>query len=256
MTSARRVKTVTMGQSVAFISGKGGTGKTALTAGVGSCLASLGARVVCIDADFGLRNLDLVLGLAETMPFDLSDILMRDTPVSDALAKHPNIDNLHFIAAPLHSQPVDEDRLKLLIQALCTQFDFVLVDVASGLGENFSRVVRCCDRAVVVTLPETASLRDAVITAQTLDNLGLSENKLVLNRVGSHVIRQKYYPNADDAMDATGLPLLGVVPDDLKVSLWGNRGISLILMERTGAARAYLNIARRMMGNKVPVMKF
>lgn len=243
-----------MATAIAITSGKGGTGKTSLTGGVGSCLAALGNKVLCIDMDVGLRNLDLSLGMSDRALMDFTDVLSGRTTLEKAAVPHPVIQGLYLLTAPL-TEPRDiirEDALRVFLQGAKEQFDYILMDAPAGLGLGFRLSVCAADRAIVVSTTDASALRDAQRTVTELSRT-LQSLHLVVNRVQPRLLRQ-LHSTIDDAMDAAGLPLLGVVPEDAQVMLAANRGEPLILMARYGAARAYLNIARRLTGLRVPLM--
>ena len=239
---------------IAVTSGKGGTGKTSFTGGVSSCLAALGRRVLCIDMDVGLRNLDLSLGLADRALMDFTDVLSGRCPLARAVVEHPDIAGLFLLTAPL-SLPAripDEAMRDLLRQARET-YDYILMDSPAGLGEGFRLAVCGADRSVVVTTTDASALRDAQRTVAELSPR-LEHIHLVVNRIQPKLLKRLHTP-IDDAMDMAGLPLLGVIPEDNRVMLSANQGKPLILCANRGAAVAYLNIARRLDGQRVPLMK-
>lgn len=244
-----------MGTVVVVTSGKGGTGKTSLTGGVASCLAALGHKVLCIDMDIGLRNLDISLGMTDRAVMDFTDVLEGRCTLERAAVPHPVIQGLHLLTAPvtLPPQALDEGRMLGLLDTARQSFDYILIDSPAGLGSGFRLAVCGADRAVVVSTNDSSALRDA---QRTVGELGktLETIHLVMNRVQPKLMR-RLRTTIDDAMDAAGLPLLGVVPEDAQVILAANTAQPLILVSRKGAALAYLNIARRLTGERVPLMK-
>ena len=244
-----------MSTAIAITSGKGGTGKTSLTGGVASCLAALGRRVLCVDMDVGLRNLDLTLGMSDRALMDFTDVLSGRTTLEKAAVAHPVIQGLFLLTAPL-TMPRDlitEEGLRTFLTTAKAQYDYVLMDAPAGLGGGFRMSVCGADRAIVVSTTDASALRDAQRTVGELTR-SLEHIHLVVNRVQPKLLRQ-LHTTIDDAMDAAGLPLLGIVPEDPQVMLAANRGEPLNLMARYGAARAYLNIARRLEGQRVPLMR-
>ena len=239
-----------MSTAIVITSGKGGTGKTSLTAGVGSCLAALGKRVLCIDMDIGLRNLDLSLGLSDRALMDFTDVLTGRCSLEKAAVAHPVIQGLSLITA---SESLSEHAMRDMIRQAKVQYDFILMDSPAGLGEGFQ--LACCgaDRAVVVSTTDASALRDAQRTVTLLRGI-LPRIHLVVNRVQPKLLR-RLHTTIDDAMDAAGLPLLGIVPEDPQVMLCANREQPLILCANRGAATAYLNIAKRLLGQKAPLMR-
>lgn len=244
-----------MGTVIVVTSGKGGTGKTSLTGGLASCLAALGHRVLCIDMDIGLRNLDISLGMTDRALMDFTDVLYGRCSLRRAAAAHPAIPGLFLLTAPLslpYPEP-DERSMQLLMREARAEYDYILLDSPAGLGPGFRLAACGADRAVVVSTTDSSALRDAQRTVSELQRY-LTRIQLVMNRVQPKLLR-KLHATIDDAMDAAGLPLLGVVPEDPRVMLAANLGQPLILSSHRGAAVAYLHIAKRLTGQKVPLMK-
>lgn len=240
-----------MGTAIMVTSGKGGTGKTSFTAGVASCLAALGKRVLCIDLDIGLRSLDLALGMTDRAVMDFTDVMDRRCTLLSAAAEQPDIRGLHLLTAPVRLDRPDSGRFRELVRDARDLYDFVFLDSPAGLGDGFQLAIAAADRAVVVSAPDPSALRDAQRAAAELSHT-LPQLQLVMNRVDPRLLR-RLRTTIDAAMDATGLPLLGVVPEDEKVLLTSGQGRPLILFSCKGAAQAYLNIAKRLLGQRVPV---
>ncbi len=244
-----------MSTAIIITSGKGGTGKTSLTSGVGSCLAALGHQVLCIDMDIGLRNLDLNLGLSDRALMDFTDVLSGRCTLERAAVPHPVIQGLSLITAPvtLPQEPLSEQAMREMIRQARKKYDYILMDSPAGLGEGFRLASCAADRAVVVATTDASALRDAQRTVTILRGR-IPQIHLVVNRVQPKLMR-RLRTTIDDAMDTAGLPLLGIIPEDAQVILSGNQGEPLILRASRGAAIAYLNIAKRLLGQKVPLMK-
>ena len=241
-----------MGTAVMITSGKGGTGKTSLTAGVASCLAALGRRVLCVDLDIGLRNLDLTLGMSDRALMDFTDVMDYRCPLLTAAVEQPEIRNLFLLTAPHTSPGLDQKRFQAVIEEAAEYFDYVFMDSPAGLGEGFQLAMCAADRVIVVSSVDPAALRDAQRTVAELHEL--TQLHLVMNRVQPRLI-SKLRTSIDSAMDAAGLPLLGVVPEDPSVTLATAAGVPLILATYKGAAPAYLNIAKRLLGQRVPLLR-
>lgn len=245
-----------MGQVMAVISGKGGTGKTSLTAGIASCLAAEGQRVLCIDCDVGLRNLDISLGLTDEAVIPFTAVMEGDCSLDDAVA-HPGIEGLSLLTAPVTRQPedLDLDAFGRLLEDARARFDWCLIDAPAGIGAGFRLATHFADQAVVVAGADPASLRDAARAADMLVLDGIEDLRLVVNRVSPRLFKQMD-ATVDDVMDGVGLPLLGIVPEDPNVTLAAAAGAPLILHTSRGAAVACLHIARRLCGRKTPLMRF
>jgi septum site-determining protein MinD len=242
-----------MGTAIVITSGKGGTGKTSMTGGVGSCLAAMGRRVLCVDTDIGLRNLDLTLGMSDQVLMDFTDVIEGRCALRDAAVSHQKIKNLFLLTAPILTSPesIPVSGMQALIRQAKEEFDYVLLDAPAGLGAGFTLASCAADRGIVVSTTDSSSLRDAQRTASVL--LGqVPTAHLVINRVRPKILR-RLNTTIDDAMDFTGLPLLGLVPEDERVSISANRGIPVITVANSGAPTAYHRIARRLEGESVPL---
>ena len=243
-----------MGQVMAVISGKGGTGKTSLTAGVAACLAAEGQTVLCIDCDVGLRNLDISLGLADEAVIPFSAVMEGDCTLDDAV-EHPQIRGLFLLTAPVTRQPEELDPAAFgrMLEQVRQRFDWCLIDAPAGIGAGFRLATCFADQVMVVANGDPASLRDAVRAADLVELGSGAELRLTVNRVSPRIYRQMD-ATVDDVMDGVGLPLLGIVPEDVHVTLAAAAGKPLILYTDRGAAVACLHIARRLCGRRVPLM--
>ena len=243
-------------QCVAVVSGKGGTGKTSFTAGVGAALAISGRRVLCLDCDVGLRNLDIALGLSDRTLMDFSDVAQGRCGLDAAAVEHPQIPGLFLLTAParMRERPVTEAEMEALLREVRKRFDFCLLDAPAGLGYGFRLAVCGADRCVVVTTADASSLRDAQHTVMELDRFPAGQLHLVVNRVRRKMLRHMH-ATIVDAIDRAGLPLLGVVPEDDALPLCMNRGLSIALADGQSAAAAYRNIAKRLQGERVPLLR-
>ena len=239
-----------MGSVIVVTSGKGGTGKTSITGGVGSCLARLGKSVLCIDMDIGLRNLDISLGLSDRALMDFSDVVFGRCSLEKAAVSHPDLPGLSLLTA--FTPQLTQWQVQELLDAARKRYDYIMIDSPAGLGPGFQLASCGADRALVVSTNDASSLRDAQRTVAELDRL--EQIHLVMNRIQPKLLRQ-LRTTIDDAMDAAGLPLIGVVPEDPRVILSANQGRPLILGGRQGAANACLNIAKRIQGLRVPIMR-
>jgi septum site-determining protein MinD len=238
-----------LGKIIFTISGKGGTGKTTIGAGVTSCLGILGHKTVLIDADCGLRNADIILGVSEKAIMHLGDVLSGHVKCDDALVKHPEIPNLSVLAAPSLESELNIEKLRILVGVLADMFDFVWIDGPAGLNDKLAAIADIADTVIIVVTPDTVSMRDAVRATELLN-----EDKpayLVVNRVRPRLMMAEGALYIDDIMDGTGTPLLGVVPEDERVIAATNKGIPLVSLSQDGAAAAYRDIALRLLGERV-----
>ena len=242
-----------MGTVITVTSGKGGTGKTTVTGGVASCLARLGKTVLCIDMDIGLRNLDISLGLSDRALMDFADVALGNCPLARAAVSHPDLPNLSLLTAPMRlPHHVTAGSIRALLRTARDRYDYIFIDCPAGLGPGFQLATCGADRALVVATNDASSLRDAQRAVEELYHL--RQVHLVMNRIQPKLLRE-LRTTIDDAMDAAGLPLIGVIPEDRRVILAANMGRPLILEGRRGAANACLNIAKRIEGYRVPIMR-
>ncbi len=243
-----------MGTVIVFTSGKGGTGKTSLTGGVGVALSKLGHKTLCIDGDVGLRNLDISLGMADAVLMDFMDVLEGNCSLEKAAVSHPSIPRLSLLTAPLHLEegPPPMEAFRALLEEAKASYDYILMDSPAGLGAGFQLSVCGADRAVVVLLGDPSAQRDAQRVVTHLGHIPLVQ--LVVNRVTAKLF-SRLGITVDEVMDFVGCPLLGLVPEDPQVLLTASGGSALGLYNHAGAALAFENIARRLVGERVPLLK-
>lgn len=242
-----------MGEIIAVASGKGGTGKTSLCAGLGCALAQRGQNVLCVDMDVGLRNLDIALAMAEEPALAFSEA-RADRPLRDQAARHSRFGNLWLFTAPALRDPEELDGAHFadLMARARQEFDFVFLDAPAGLGEAFRLSARESSRVLLVCGSDPASLRDAARTTEVLELMGRTRCSLIVNRLNEKLI-DKMHLTVDDVMDGAGLPLMGVVPEDRNVPLAAVFGTPLLLYGKRGACAACRRIARRLLGDRVPI---
>ena len=242
-----------MGTVISITSGKGGTGKTSITGGVAASLALMGRRVLCIDMDIGLRNLDIALGLNDRALMDFSDVALGRCPLARAAVEHPDLKGLYLLTSPMTlPASLTADKIRDLLDTARTEYDYILIDAPAGLGAGFHLAVCGADRVLVIATNDASSLRDAQRTVEKLE--GYRQVHLVMNRIQLKLLR-RLRATIDDAMNAAGLPLLGVVPEDPQVILCANLGLPLSSRGKKGAALACWNIAQRLEGQQIPIMK-
>ena len=244
-----------MGQIIAVVSGKGGTGKTSFTSLTGTALAQMGHRTLVMDCDVGLRDLDLALGLTDRALMDFSDVVAGRATLEEAAVQHHRVGNLYLLTAPLTTETaVSAESMSRLMDEVRGQFDFCLLDAGAGLGDSFRLATANVDRIIVVSTTEPSCLRDAQRTVMELHDFPAGKLHLVVNRLRRRLLKS-LRANLDDAMDAAGLPLLGVIPEDEDLPVLLGQGNPDRFGYFSGARRATRNIARRLRGEKVPLMK-
>ncbi len=243
-----------MGELIAILSGKGGTGKTSVCAGIATALAAAGEKVLCVDCDVGLRNLDISLGLSELPSLSFLEVCQGSYPLSQATT-HPCFPTLSFLTAPMNRPPESipgEDFGSLMVQAR-REFDYIFLDAPAGVDAGFRLAASYADRCILVTGPGPAAIRDAARVGDLLELMGRPNVRLVVNRVNEK-IASALEITVDDVMDSAGLPLLGVVPEDLNVTLAATFGQPLLIYrKRCAAAKACKRIAKRIQGLPEPI---
>lgn len=242
-----------MGELIAVLSGKGGTGKTSLCAGIATALAHAGEKVLCIDCDVGLRNLDISLGISDCDALSFVDVYQGNYSLSQ-ITSHRNYPSLFFLTAPvnLHAENVDKEAFHLLLKQAQKEFSFVFLDAPAGLDAGFHLCATYADRVILVTNPEPSAIRDAARTGQKLDLMKKNSIRIIVNRVNRKLL-DVTRRTIDDVMDESGLPLLGVVPEDENVTLAAAFETPLLQYTRKGAAAACRRIAKRIQGKFVPI---
>ena len=246
-----------MGARVIVItSGKGGVGKTTTTANIGAALADKGHKVLLIDTDIGLRNLDVVMGLENRIVYDLIDVIEGRCRVSQALIKDKRCPNLVLLpAAQIRDKnDVNTDQMKELIYSLKDSFDYILIDCPAGIEQGFKNAIAAADEAVVVTTPEVSATRDADRIIGLLEAAGIKSPRIVVNRLRIDMVKEKNMLSVEDILDILAVKLLGVVPDDETVVISTNKGEPLVYKGDSLAAKAFKNIASRIEGVEVPLL--
>ena len=243
-----------MGELIAVASGKGGTGKTSVTALLATSLAQSGKKVLCIDCDVGLRNLDISLGLTDHCPLSFLDVLEGGYKLTDATT-HPDFPALHFLTAPVNRPPeqIDASRFADFLMDARRSYDFIFLDAPAGVDAGFRLATATADRCIIVTGAGPAALRDAMRTGEVLELMGKRNVRLVVNRIQPKLFRSMHI-TVDDLMDEAGLPLLGIIPEDPSVTLAATFNRPLLLYKpRSAASKAGLRISKRILGLPVPV---
>jgi septum site-determining protein MinD len=245
-----------MGESIVITSGKGGVGKTTTTANIGTALASMGKKVVVIDGDTGLRNLDVLMGLENRIVFTLIDVIEERCRLKQALIKDKRFSNLYLLptAQTRDKNDVPTDEMLKIVNELKEEFDYVIIDCPAGIEQGFENAVVGADRAIVVVNPEVTSVRDADRVIGKLDAKGLDQHELLINRLNNEMVKKGDMLNINDIIDTLSVKLIGVVPDDRNITISTNKGEPIVLDDKALSGQAFKNIARRIVGEEVPLM--
>lgn len=245
-----------MGEVIVITSGKGGVGKTTTSANIGTGLAAQGKKVVLIDTDIGLRNLDVVMGLENRIVYDLVDVTQGNCRLKQALIKDKRFDGLFLLPAAQTKDKtaVNAEDMQKLCDELRTEFDYIIVDCPAGIEQGFKNAIAGADRAIVVTTPEVSAVRDADRIIGLLEANNLKRPKLIINRLRADMVKRGDMMNIDDMIDILAIELLGVVPEDEQIVVSTNKGEPAVLDMNSQAGQAYRNITKRVMGQEVPLL--
>ena len=242
-----------MGEVIVVTSGKGGVGKTTSSANIGTGLAMLDKKVVLVDTDIGLRNLDLVLGLENRIVYTLVDVIEGNCRLKQAMIKDKRFDNLYLLpcAQTREKTAVNPEQMKALTDELREEFDYVILDCPAGIEQGFKNAIAGVDRALVVTTPEVSAIRDADRIIGLLEANGISDNALIVNRIRMDLVKKGEMMSIDDVVDVLAIKLIGAVPDDENIVIATNQGEPLVGKNDTLAGKAYMNICKRVLGEEV-----
>jgi septum site-determining protein MinD len=234
-----------MGEAIVFTSGKGGVGKTTTIANIGAGLSRLDKKVVMLDTDMGLRNLDVVMGMEDQIQYNLIDLLENNCRLRQALIRDKRYPNLFMIPAALHCKQIRdyENKLYTLIMHLKQEFDYCLIDCPAGIDDGFHFAVSAADRAVVVTTPHISAVRDAGRVIFLLEELRFSQVDLLINAYNPRMVKKHDMLSRKDVEDILGIPSVGVIPVDDKVIVSQNKGVPVLSL-RAKSGRAFMNAAR------------
>lgn len=246
-----------MGEAIVITSGKGGVGKTTTTANLGTALALQDKKVCLVDTDIGLRNLDVILGLENRIIYDLVDVVEGRCKLHQALVKDKRVEDRLFLlpaAQTADKSAVNPEQMKQLIGELKTQFDYILIDCPAGIEHGYRNAVAGADKAVVVTTPEISAVRDADRIIGLLEQEELEAPKLIINRVRAHLMESGDTLDVSEITTHLSIDLLGIIVDSEDVITSSNKGEPIVMNPNNKAALAYRNIARRILGESVPLM--
>lgn len=245
-----------MGESIVVTSGKGGVGKTTTTANLGTALAALGKKVVVVDGDTGLRNLDVLMGLENRIVYTIIDVIEKRCRMKQALIKDKRFPNLCLLptAQTKDKDDITTQQMLKLVNELKVEFDYVIIDCPAGIEQGFENAIVGADRAVVVVNPEITSVRDADRVIGKLDAKGLDDHAVVINRLNYEMTERGDMLDISDIIETLSVKLLGVVPDDKSITVSTNKGEPIVLDAKAVSGQAFRNIARRITGEEVPLM--
>lgn len=242
------------GKVITITSGKGGVGKTTAAANIGAALAKLGNKVVCVDADIGLRNLDVVLGLENRIVYDLVDVVEGRCRLRQAMIRDKRLEELYLIPAAQtrDKSAVSPSDMVRLGEELKAEVDYVVIDSPAGIERGFRNAIAPADEVLIVTNPEISAVRDAdrIIGLVEVEEKGPA--KLIINRINVEMVERGDMLQAEDVMDLLAISLIGLVPEDEKVIVSTNRGAPIVLEDKSTAGQAFRNIALRLTGEEVP----
>lgn len=245
-----------MGETIVITSGKGGVGKTTTTANLGTSLALLDKKVCLIDTDIGLRNLDVIMGLENRIIYDIVDVLEKRCKVSQALIKDKRFDCLYLLPAAQTSDKsaVTPEGMVEIINELRADYDYILIDCPAGIEQGYRNAVAGADKAIVVTTPEKSSVRDADRIIGLLEQEEMDAPHLIINRIRNHMVKNGDMLTVDEIVQVLSIDLIGIVADDDDVIKASNHGEPVAFQPNTRASMSYRNIARRILGESVPLL--
>lgn len=245
-----------MGEAIVITSGKGGVGKTTTSANLGTALALSGKKVCLVDTDIGLRNLDVVMGLENRIIYDLVDVVEERCKLQQALIKDKRFECLYLLPAAQtkDKSAVFPEQMIKLVGELKQDFDYILIDCPAGIEQGFKNAVAGADKAIVVTTPEVSSVRDADRIIGLLEQEEVEPPKLIVNRIRSHMMKNGDMLDVDEIVAILAIDLLGIVGDDDTVIKASNNGEPIALDPTSKASIAYRNMARRILGESVPLL--
>jgi septum site-determining protein MinD len=245
-----------MSEFFVITSGKGGVGKTTTTANLGTGLAIAGKKVVLVDADIGLRNLDVVMGLENRIVYDLVDVIEGNCRLKQALIKDKRYPSLCLLPAAQtkDKSAVNPEQMQKLCVQLREEFDYILLDCPAGIEQGFKNAIAGADKAIIVTTPEVSAVRDADRIIGLLESSEIKSPMLILNRIKPNMVSRGEMMALDDVTEILAIDVLGVVPDDESIVISANKGEPCVADDKSRAGQAYRNITKRVLGETIPLM--
>ena len=244
-----------MSEIIVVTSGKGGVGKTTVTANLGLGLAKMNKKVVVVDTDIGLRNLDVVMGLENRIVYDIVDVVEEKCKLRQALIKDKRFNELFLLPAAQtrDKSAINEEQMKELIGKLKDEFDYILIDCPAGIEQGFKNAIAGANRAIVVTTAEISAIRDADRIVGLLEASEIKDPELIINRIRPAMIKKGEMMDVEDIVDLLSIDLIGVVPDDEYIITQTNKGEPVVIKEKAPSGKAYTEIARRILGENIDV---
>jgi len=244
-----------MGKIITIISGKGGVGKSTIAANLSAALAELGKRVLVIDTDIGLRNLDIILGVHSVIVYDVTDVYDGKIDLIDACYKYDKYGELYFLPASqtMDKEDVDREKFYTCIKNIKSTFDYVILDSPAGIETGFKNALGLSDITITVVTPDYASIRDADRVLYCAGDYKIEENFVIINKFNKKHVRSGYAPNVDEILNRLGTPLLGIVVNDDEILKCQNKGQLIISNKKRKSAVSIKNCAKRLTGEKIPI---
>lgn len=246
-----------LGEVIVITSGKGGVGKTTTTASLGAALALRGQRVLVVDADIGLRNLDVILGLENRIVFNVVDVAKKICKPSQAIIKSKRSNNLYLLPASQTDDKdvIDEAEIRFVLEQFRREFHYILVDSPAGIEQGFRNACAGAESAIVVTTPEVSAIRDADRVVGLLSSKGI-EARLIINRIDFDMVRRGDMLSVRDVQDILGVEILGVIERDEQIIVAANTGEPVVYNPKSKAGQAFTRIAGRLCGEQIPIPNF
>jgi len=238
---------------IAITSGKGGTGKSSISYGIGYTLAKQGNRTLIIELDFGLRCLDIMFGMEGTVKYDLGNVLKNNMQVLNAVSRVPGVSNLEILCAPKDPfMTVTAEQVVNICRGVRKYYDFIIIDTGAGISSHVFDIVEQANLILVVTTPDPICIRDATMMSDEFYQRGNKRQRLIINKVSEEVIKSKMINNLDEIIDAVGIQLLGVIPDDVMLKEATGKGKKLPV--ESPSLEAFDAISKRLTGEQVPLV--